>query len=388
MGFRIFLAVALTMFNLLQAADSPEKVYRVTYIQKSQEWYYKQAALWEKILQQDKFSEEAWMNYYKAHRYAKFDIDKNLEWKRQERLDSIITEMKKYIPDSYTYYYLSALNATHVDQIDIKSMEYAHNRWPEYNEILYELILYHEVKGNIHLVNKYMRELYACEDIARGLVEYNANVLLSTQPHSILFTNGDNDTYPALMIQKVDSFRKDVTIINIHLAFTYREYLDRLLNQQNLHIGTERLSKIDITEFFVELVEILSERLPDKNIYMSLTLNKMFIDLFKENLYLVGLAYQYSSKRIHNLALLKDNIQKHLRLDYLSHDWYSEKYPAAQLITKLNQNYIVIFMNLAEYLSQHNMREEAQYYKERALQLATKCGNEKIVQEIENTQFQ
>lgn len=46
---------------------------------------------------------------------------------------------------------------------------------------------------------------------------YAFEVLNSLDPDAILFTNGDNDTYPLLWLQHTVNFRKDVTIINLSL---------------------------------------------------------------------------------------------------------------------------------------------------------------------------
>jgi hypothetical protein len=37
--------------------------------------------------------------------------------------------------------------------------------------------------------------------IAPGLLDYKYNRLQSTMPDAILFTNGDHDTFPALILQ-------------------------------------------------------------------------------------------------------------------------------------------------------------------------------------------
>jgi len=52
------------------------------------------------------------------------------------------------------------------------------------------------------------------------ILEYNKNVMLSCSPNAILFTNGDNDTYPVWYLQLVENYRKDITIINLSLLNT------------------------------------------------------------------------------------------------------------------------------------------------------------------------
>jgi len=50
------------------------------------------------------------------------------------------------------------------------------------------------------------RSLWATLDqsrhLAPGLLDYNFNMLMSIAPDAILLTNGDNDTYPALLLQR------------------------------------------------------------------------------------------------------------------------------------------------------------------------------------------
>lgn len=62
------------------------------------------------------------------------------------------------------------------------------------------------------------------------IISLAKNYLNSCAPDAVLFTHGDNDTYPLLYVQNQYGFRTDVLVVNVSLLNTYR-YINSLREQ-------------------------------------------------------------------------------------------------------------------------------------------------------------
>lgn len=95
--------------------------------------------------------------------------------------------------------------------------------------------------------------------------DYSYNILQSCDEDAILFTYGDNDTFPLWYLQDVMGVRRDIRIVNLSLANTIW-YVDQLKNREPW--GTEKIP-ISIPDDQLKLREELHPEAP-ANLYYPL----------------------------------------------------------------------------------------------------------------------
>ena len=379
--------ILLALFQKEAQAQQLLPVKKITVEYHDSTWYKNQKELWQKEISKNKKNESSWLNYFMASRY--YYATTNTSWKiSNEKMTLLLNEMNKAIPKSFTY---NLCKGWHMGVWDKDGFPYileAYRLNPQHPFVLDELIVRYEVYGPEEKRKEICKKYFRTNDASYGLLNYNYNVLASLEKNAILFTTGDNDSYPIWILQDEFGFRTDVLLLNINLA-AIDSYREMKLKNAGINLPKAIQDSIKVYEdetperrTFMEknIVRILSEN-SDRPVYVGLTCGgEDFMKSIKDKLYLVGLASKYSNERIDNIAFLKRNYEQNFLLDYLKIDLQIDE--RAAIVKWCNQNYVTPFVSLYKHYTTAGDMQKAQQIKAQIEKIAKESSREKEILDL------
>jgi hypothetical protein len=368
----------------LARAQKPEKIYSFAKVDRPHEYYVQQAELWWKVIEKDKTNEDAWYNYYRANRNScatykgiyGFDSHRNEGWEKEspylKGLDEIVGMIEKNIPNTFTCYRLKK-SGYPSDNEGFEYLQKAYQLNPENPEIYDSFVTYYEMKGNTGKRKEFNEKLFKANEISSGFLAYGFNVLMTMKANGIILTFGDNDTYPLWLLQDVLNIRTDITVLNIPLLAD-SEYRENIFKKTGLPGFSKDFKEGATSESEKELMEFILRNKPaTRPLYIGLPAWKQ-IKEYEKNLYLVGLALEYSMENIDNIALLKNNFENQYNLDYIRNRFEYDM--SASIVERMNINYLPGIFKLYEHYTLSGELTLAQKMKELGLIIAQKGGQE------------
>lgn len=331
--------------------QKPPKVHSIVKQLKTFEWYKEAAKGWKKVLDENPNNPEGWLNYYTANRMARHMFPQQIANENEpylENLNLILENALKNIPNTFEYYYLLIYNNRTFDEEFEQNLLKAYELGKDRVEVYDDLVSYFETKRDKEKVKEYTNLWYSSGDVSPGLLSWNYNVLQSLEPNSVLIANGDNDTFPIMILQQVFNLRPDVLVLNINLLTidSYREKVFQEFDFGNAKIDDTKL-KDDPKAYLTArkmILESIIANLKGKNFYYALTCDPHLYEDMQNKVYMIGLALKYSENDFDNMAFLIKNFEQNWLMDYVKMNFINDI--SEGVVNQVNTNYLPVLAKL------------------------------------------
>ncbi|MBK8564557.1 MAG: hypothetical protein IPN76_14790 [Saprospiraceae bacterium] len=306
----------------------PERIKPISKIARSQEYYTEQASLWQLETKKNSSNADAWMNYFRAARYANM-LDRSET--PSFDLAAIVASIPASLGNTFEYHFIRFMAADWNEE-RFKYLLQAHEIAPQRTEIYHDLVTYHTIRGEQPAALQYLNSLFEAGEFPSELLAWNYNLLASVEQDAILLTYGDNDTYPLWVLQSARGIRKDVKVLNVNLLLmdNYREREFKGLGIPNIDLNGCKSQ----SEMYGKVMRQLTQA-QKLSVYVANTMPEEVRLAFGDSLYLTGLALRYAPSSFDNLALLKNNYENRFLLDYLKVDFSPDSITSVMSVMNL-----------------------------------------------------
>lgn len=371
-----FLFVA--SFSVITAA-SPEPIRPLSQEILSIDYYQEQAQLWAAETEQHPQQAAAWLNYYRAARNVNI-----LQGYAAFELELIVDGVRQHLPNSFETHYLTYWQSQ-LFKRDYEALLKAHKIDPQRTELAHDLIHYYELQGNHKEFTAWCNQYYQLGEISPGILNWNYNALASVRSQGVLITQGDNDTYPAWVLQEVKGVRTDVKIVNLYLLLAEEEYRSRIFEELQIPDSFDRPTQAAINTQLEFLLRHVLQHCT-RPVHLGIATPAAQRTHFESQLYLTGLAFEHSEHYLDNIRLLKANFENKFLLEQLNNPLFYD--PSQTVVDQMNMNYVPALAILYEQYGNEGNTLRADQVASLALSIAERADKTAQVASIfENKQM-
>lgn len=254
--------------------------------------------------------------------------------------------------------------------------------------------------GQLTSARKHMIELGKEKYFPESLKDFAYNILITAEPDAIIFTNGDNDTYPLYCLQQYDNIRPDISVVNINLlnlprvAMLMRDSLKVPISYKDSELVNMRPKK-DSKGFWIypadNLIANITEnaRKMKRPVYFAVTVDRNRIPYYLDFFITEGLAERMGNVKAQdsiNIDKVTENLSKNYRLKNIGKKevWSSNLSPITRDVINLSFNYVAVGNLAAEYFEKQGNKKEALYYYNWIYKIIESLGRNELLEPINN----
>lgn len=210
---------------------------------------------------------------------------------QQTQMDQAVKKMELEDKTSFEYNYFKYLSGNYTT-VWFNYLKEAEKLRPNNSDVQVQMAGYYMITEDKSKALDYLTKIAQSGKLSKNAIMYSKDLLKSVPMNGVLITHGYEDTYASTYTQLNSKTRTDIQIIS--LDFMQSETYRKQLIAKGFKLPSSKI--IDIA-FLNEFCKLNAE----KNISISMTTPKEYLAPLKNQLFTVGLVFEYRLESFNNL---------------------------------------------------------------------------------------
>lgn len=288
---------------------------------------------------------------------------------QQQQMNVVVDALEESAPESFEYHYYKYI-AGNYNVALIDHLKKAEALKPNNSDVHIQMAAYYLITNDTKNAITYLEKLSKSSRLSKEVIEYSEDILRSVRPGGTLITHGTDDTYGTAFVQLSKKIRPDVRIISLDLLQSdkYRE-----------NLKANGYSIPDSKVVNVQFLQQFCIKNSTKNISVSMTTPKEYLVGIQQNLFTVGLNFEYHTDLTFNNFNRNEELWNKDLTKTVAENATNEKGK------QLSANYLPMLLVLRKVYEQKNETEKLKEIDRSIDKISAQCNKYEQVQKLKKS---
>lgn len=288
---------------------------------------------------------------------------------QQQQMNDLVETLEKNAPESFEYHYFKYVAGNYNIAL-IDHLKKAETLRPTNSDVHIQMAAYYLIVKDSKNALLYLEKLVTSTRLNADVIDYAEDLLKSVPENGTLITHGMDDSYATLYVQLSKKIRSDVKWIS--LDFLQSENYRESLKGEGYKLPTRAIVDVQyLQEFCINNSA--------KSIAISMTTPKEYLTSIQQNLFVVGLVFEYHTDLTFNNFYKNDYLWNEILVKKLINNATNDK------AKQLSSNYLPMLLHLRKVYEQTGEKVKLEKIDKELDKVAVQCKKYEQVQKLKSS---